>query len=181
MGNKIGFLSADRLDEMESIPRQSSQGEIGSMALIGFGESSKAESIRDHKGIDGVGLVQIGVGFFEVADELRIKLIDRGVEGSQNLAGGQEVDQMKIKERGGFGGDLEGRKSFILEELEEMRFKGFCSGERIGEGWRSHLFSLLIHEADGIGFRAHITTNEECFWQGVHPLSFWIGVVKRGL
>jgi hypothetical protein len=103
------------------------------MALIGFGESSKAESIRDHKGIDLVGLLLIGVGFF---------------------------DQMKIEERGCFGGDLEGRKSFSLNELQQLRLKGFCSGERIGEGGISHLFSLFIHEADGIVLRAHITTNE---------------------
>jgi hypothetical protein len=130
------------------------------MALIGFGESSKAESIGDHKGIDLVGFLFIGVGFFEVADKLRVELIDRGIKGSQILRGGQEVDQMKIEERGSFGGDLEGRKSFFLDELEQLRFEGFCSGEGIGEGWISHLFSLLVHEADGIGLRAHITTNE---------------------
>ena len=160
MGNKIGLLPADRLDEMESIPGQSPQREIGSMALIGFGESSKAESVCDHEGIDPVGLLLIRVGFFEVADKLGIKLIDRGVKGSQNLAGGQEVDQMKIEERGCFGGNLEGRKSFFLEELEKLRLEGFCSGERIAEGWISDLLSLRIDEADGIVFRAHITTNE---------------------
>lgn len=160
MGEKIGLLSADRLDEMESITGQSSEGEIRTMALIGFWKSSEAESVSDHKGIDGVGLLHIGVGSFEVADELRVKLIDRGVKGSQILTAGQEVDQMKIEERGCFGSDLEGRKSFFLDELKELRLKGFCSGERIGEGWISHLFSLRIHEADGIVFRAHITTNE---------------------
>lgn len=160
MSKKIDLLSADGLDEMESITGQSSKREIGSMALIGFGESSKAESIRDHKGIDLIGLLLIGVGFFEVADKLGVKLIDRGVKGSQLLTGGQEVNQMEIEERGCFGGDLKGRKSLFLEELEELRLKGFCSGERIGEGWISHLFSLLIHEADGIGFRAYVTTNE---------------------
>lgn len=160
MGKKIGLLPADRLDEMESIAGQSSQREIGSMALIGFGESSEAESICDHKGIDLISLFLIGVGSFEVADKLGVKLIDRGVKGSQNLAGGQEVDQMKVQERGCFCGDLEGRKSFFLDELQELRFKGFCSGEGVGKGWIPHLFSLLIHEADGIVFRAHITTNE---------------------
>ena len=160
MGKKIGLLPADRLDEMESIPGQSPQRKIGSMALIGFGESSKSESIRDHKSIDLVGLLLIRVGSLEVADELRVELIDGGAKGSQILTGGQEVDQMKIEERGGFGGDLEGRKSFFLDELEKLRFKGFCSGERIGEGGISHLFSLFIHEADGIVFRAHITPNE---------------------
>jgi len=160
MGKKIGFLPADGLDEMESIPGQSPKREIGSMALIGFGESSKAESIGDHKGIDLVGLLLIGVGSFEVADKLRVKLVDRGIKGSQILTAGQEVDQMEIEEGGCFGGDLEGRKSFFLDELEELRLKGCCSGERIGEGWIAYFFSLFIHEADGIGFRAHITTNE---------------------
>ena len=160
MGKKIGLFPADRLDEMESITGQSSKREIGSMALIGFGESSNAESIRDHKGIDLVGLLLIGIGFFEVADRLRIKLIDGGIQGSQISTRGQEVDQMKFEERGSFCADLEGRKSFFFGELEKLRLKGFCSGERIGEGGISHLFSLFIHEADGIVFRARITTNE---------------------
>jgi len=160
VGGKIGLLPADRLDEMESITGQSSEGEIRTMALLGFWESSEAESVSDHKGIDLVSLLFIGVGSFEIADELRVKLIDRGMKGSQVLTGGQEVDQMKIEKRGCFGGDLEGRKSFFLDELEKLRLKGFCSGERIGEGWISHLLSLRIHEADGIVFRAHITTNE---------------------
>lgn len=160
MGNKIGLLPADCFDEMESIPGQSPEREIGSMALIGFWEPSKSESIGDHKGIDLVGLILIGVDSFEVSDEFRVKLIDRGVKGSQVLTGGQEVDQMKIEERSCFGGDLEGRESFLLDEMEELRLKAFCSGERIGEGGVSHLLSLRIHEADGIVFRAQITTNE---------------------
>lgn len=160
MGDKIGLLSADRLDEMESIPRQSAEREIGAMTLIGFWESSKPESISNDKGIDLIGLLLIGVGFFEVTDELGVKLVDRRVIGSQMGTGGQEVDQMKIEERGCFGGDLEGRKSFFLEELKKPRLKGFCSGESVGKGGISQLFSLRIHEADGIVFRAHITTNE---------------------
>jgi len=155
MGKKIDLLPADRFDEMESIPRQSPEKKIGSMVLIGFWEPSKSESIRDHKGID-----LVGVGSFEVADELRVKLIDRGIKGSQILTRGQEVDQMKIEERGCFCSDLEGRKSFFLDELEELRLKGFCPGESVEEGEISHLFSLPIHEADGIVFRAHITANE---------------------
>lgn len=181
MGNRIGLLSADRLDEMEPVAGQSSEREIGLVALIGFRESSEPESIRDHKGIDLVGLVFIGIGSFEVVDDLRIKLIDRGIKGSQILTAGQEVDQMKIEERGSFSGDLEGRKSFSLQEVEKLRLKGFCSGESVGEARMSQLFSLFIHEADGIVFRAHVTTNEQCFWHGVRPLSYWIGLFKRGL
>jgi hypothetical protein len=145
---------------MKSIPGQSPERKIGAMTLIGFWESSKPESVRDHKSIDLVSLLLIGVGSFEVADELRVKLIDRGVKGSQILTGGQEVDQVKIEERGCFGGDLEGRKFFFLDDLDELRLKGFCSRESVREAWISHLFSLRIHEADGIVFRAHITTNE---------------------
>jgi hypothetical protein len=130
------------------------------MTLIGFWESSEAESIRDDKGIDLVGLSLIRIGSFEVSDELGVNLIDRRVKGSQIRTAGQEVDQMKIEERGGFCGDLEDRESFFLDEVQEVRFKGFCSGESIGEDRISHLFSLLIHEADGIVFRAHVTTNE---------------------
>lgn len=48
MGKRIGLLPADCLDEMESITGQSLEREIGSMALIGFEESSKAELIRVH-------------------------------------------------------------------------------------------------------------------------------------
>jgi hypothetical protein len=70
---------------MESIADQSPEREIGSMALIGFGESSEAESIRDHKAIDIVSLLLISVSFFEVADKLRVKLIDKAVKGIQIL------------------------------------------------------------------------------------------------
>ena len=160
MAGKIGLFPADRLDEMESITGQSPERKIGAVTLIGFGESSEAESVSNHKGIDLIRLLFIGVGSFEVADELWVKLIDGGVKGSQLLTAGQEIDQMKIKERGCFGGDLKGRKSFFLDELEDLRLKGFCSGEGIGEGWIAHLFSFFIHEADGIGFRAYVTTNE---------------------
>jgi hypothetical protein len=67
---------------------------------------------------------------------------------------------MKIQEGGGFCGDLEGREPLFLEEVEEMRLKGSCSREGVWEGGASHLLSFLIHEADGIVLRAHITTNE---------------------
>ena len=160
MGDKIGLLSADRVDEVEPVAGQSPERKIGAMTLIGVWESSEAESVRDHKGIDLIGLVLMGIGFFEVTDEFGVNLVDQGVKGSQGGTGGQEVDQMKIEERGGFSGDLEGRKSFFLQEVEELRLKGFCSGERIREDRISDLISLFIHEADGIVFRAHITTNE---------------------
>jgi len=145
---------------MEPVAGQSSERKIGAMSLIGFWESSEAESVSDHKGIDLIRLILVGIGSFEVSDELGVNLIDRRVKGSQIRTAGQEVDQMKIEERGGFGGDLEGRESFFLDELEELRFKRFCSGESIREDRISYLVSLFIHEADGIVFRAHITTNE---------------------
>jgi hypothetical protein len=87
---------------------------------------------------------------------------------------------MKIEKRSCFDGGLEGRKSYFLDELEELRVKGFCSGERIRGSWVSHLFSLLIHEANGIVFRAHIITNESSFRQGIHHPFFLDWVVKRG-
>jgi hypothetical protein len=130
------------------------------MALIGLGEPSKAEPISDHKGIDLVGLVLIGIGSFEIADEFGVELIEGRMKRSQVLTGGQEIDQVKIKEGGGFSGNLEGREPLFLEEMEEVSLQGFCSGEGVWEGGTSHLLSFLIHEADGIAFRAHITTNE---------------------
>ncbi|MEM3112503.1 MAG: hypothetical protein QXY90_05635 [Candidatus Anstonellales archaeon] len=130
------------------------------MVFVGFWESTKAESIGDDKGIDFIGLLFIGVSPFEIPNEFWVELVDGGVKGSELFRGGQKVDQVEIEEGGGFGSDLEGRKSFFLDELEKLRFKGFCSGERIGKGGRSHLFSFLIHEEDGIGFRVHNTTDE---------------------
>jgi hypothetical protein len=47
MRNKMGFVCADRLDEMESVMGQSSKREIESMALMMFVESCKAELVRD--------------------------------------------------------------------------------------------------------------------------------------
>jgi hypothetical protein len=160
VGDKIGLLPGDRFDEMESIPGQSSERKIGLMTLVGFWESSEPKSIGDYEGIDLVGLVLVGIGSFEVADDLGVELIDRGVEGSQVLTAGQEVDQMEIEERGSFGGDLEARESFLFNELQELRLKGFCSGQSVGEDRASQFFSPFIHEADGIVFRAHVTTNE---------------------
>jgi len=74
------------------------------MALIGFWESSKTESIGDHKGIHFIGLLLIGVSPFEVSDDLWVKLIDGRVKGSQLLAGGQKIDQMEIEKGSRFCG-----------------------------------------------------------------------------
>ena len=85
------------------------------MALIRFGESSEAESIRDHKGIDLISLVLVGVDPFEVLDELWVELIDGGFKGSQQLTGGQKVDQVEIEERGCLGGDFELREVIFFK------------------------------------------------------------------
>lgn len=45
------------------------------MVFVGFGESFEAESVSDDKGIDLFDLIFIGVGFFEVLDELWVELI----------------------------------------------------------------------------------------------------------
>jgi len=106
VSQEIGLLSVDGLDEMEAISGQSSEGKIGLMALIGFGEPSEAESIGNDKGIYLVCLLLIGVSPFEVSDELWIQLIDGGFKGSQILRGGQKVDQMEIEEGGCLCGDF---------------------------------------------------------------------------
>ncbi len=106
MGEEVGLLSGDGLDEMEAISGQSSEGEIGLIVFVRFGESSEAESIGDNKGIDLVGLLFIGVSPFEVSDEFGVELIDGGVERSKLLALGQKVHQVEIEEGGGFCGDL---------------------------------------------------------------------------
>jgi hypothetical protein len=87
---------------------------------------------------------------------------------------------MKIEKRSCFDGGLESRKSSFLDELEELRVKGFCSRERIGGSWVSHLFSLLIHEADGIVFELTLQPTNYLLDKVFTTLSFWIGVVKRG-
>ncbi len=93
---------------------------------------------------------------------------------------------MEVQEGGDLGGHLEGRTSFFVHYLWKPGVKSSCSGEGIGEGLISYLLSLFIHEADGIVFGTHITTNKQVLWQGVHLLSSlpavggWIGVVKRG-
>ncbi len=130
------------------------------MTLIGVWESSEAESIGDDKGIDLICLLFIGVGPFEIPDQLWVELIDGGLEGSQRLTGGQKVNQVEIEEGGCFGGYFELREVVLFQNPQEPAFQGLSTGEGIGEGLRSDLLSLRIHEADGIEFGTDITTNE---------------------
>jgi len=70
------------------------------MVLIGFWESSEAESISNDKGIYFICFLLIGVYPFEVSYEFWVQLIDRGVEGSKLCALGQKIYQVEIDEGG---------------------------------------------------------------------------------
>jgi hypothetical protein len=130
------------------------------MAFIGLGNSSKPEAVRNHKGIDLIGLLFIGISSFEVSDELGIELVEGGMKGSQSLRGGQKVDEVEIEERGGLGSDFDLREPLLVQRLEEPGLQGLSAREGVGEGLSSEGISFRIHETDGMAFGTDVTAYE---------------------
>lgn len=65
---------------MEAVPCKLLDGKVSLVEVREPGESAEAESVRNDKGITGVGLFHLDLGFLEVGNQLCIDSIDLGQE-----------------------------------------------------------------------------------------------------
>ena len=62
------------MDEVEAVACEETQREVEVVVGEGMREvSAEAEAVSDDEGIDGIGLIEVGVGFLEVGGEAWVK------------------------------------------------------------------------------------------------------------
>ncbi len=172
MGDTVGLFAGEGMDEVTAIAREEAKGEVVVIDVERGGEvPSQTEAVGDDEGVDGIGVVQVGIGLLEVGGEARVE----GIEGQRPLRQEgmlvQHAKEVVPVPAGGLGGDIDGIEIALKDLLGHLVDEGLRTGAVIGDGKaRGDFPSLPVKESHGIGGAVDIDAHQEGMSHDAPPL-----------
>ena len=172
IGDTVGLFTSKGMDEVTAIAREEAKGEVTVVGVErGWEVSSQAEAVGDDEGVDGIGVVQVGVGFFEVGGEARVERVKGQGPLRQERMLVQHAEEVVPVPASGLGGDMDGIEIAGKDLLSHLVDERLRTGAVVGYSEaRSHFPSLAVQESHGIGGAVDIDAHQERTSHDAPPL-----------